>query len=132
MSNYSGWGFDYQLKADADMDSNQWKFVGLSTSAGYFTIATGGSGPMPIGVLQDDPRSGQPGAVRVLGTTKVAASGAVGVRDFLTCASNAFAVAQASASAAVVGLALTSLSSGSGYIEALLLPAGISSADNTP
>lgn len=134
MTTQSGFSFDFgRLKADADMASHQWKFVATGSAADYFELATGASGPAPLGVLQDDPEVNVPGRIRILGTTKVAASGAIGYGDFVTCASNAHAVVQASASAAVQGIALGALASGSGYIEVLLLgPGALSNADNTP
>jgi len=71
MATYSGFGFDYTFTADVDLSSNQWFLVTTASTAGNVKVATGGSGPIAIGVLQDDPTAGEAAAVRVLGTTKV-------------------------------------------------------------
>lgn len=129
----SGWGFSIgHLLADVDMNSHQWKFVTTASTAGKFKLATGGSLPFPLGVLQDDPRAGETGQIRILGTAKVAASGTIGYGDYVTAGSNAFAWLQTSVSNPTAGVALSALASGSGYIEVLLIPNGYSYGDNTP
>lgn len=133
MSTYSGQGINLgHLVADVDMNSHQFKFVTTASTAGSFKLATGGSGPTPLGVLQDDPRAGEPGNIRIFGTSKVSASGTIGYGDFVTCGSHGLAIVQAAASAAVQGIALSALASGGGIIELMLLPLGVSGADNTP
>ena len=130
---YSGFGFDMgHLLANADMANHQWKFVTTGSVAGEFKVGTGGSNPVPLGVLQNDPRQGEPGAIRVIGTTKVSASNAIGYGDFVTCGSHGLAIVQASASATAAGIALQALSSGAGTIEILLVPVATTGADNTP
>jgi len=129
----SGWGFSLgHLLADVDMNTHQWKFVTAASSAGKFKVGTGGSLPTPFGVLQDDVRAGEPGQIRVLGTAKVAASGAVTYGDYVTCGSNGFAILQTSVSNPAQGIALSALASGSGYIEVLLVPNGYAFGDNQP
>lgn len=131
MAAYSGWGFDIgHLIANADMDTHQWKFVTTGSVAGEFKVATGGSGPVPLGVLQNDPRVGEPGVIRVLGTTRVTASNAVTYGDFIESGSHAKAIVTASLYA--MGIALSALASGSGYIEVLLMPGAYAHTDNTP
>lgn len=126
----SGWGFSIgHLLADVDMNSHQWKFVTTASIAGKFKLGTGASNPVPLGVLQDDPRSGEPGQIRILGTAKVAASGAITYGAHVLCASNGFAMAAGAASAATQGIALGALASGSGYIEILLLPNGLTNSN---
>ena len=129
---YSGFGFDYgRLVANADMDGKVGKFVTTGSVAGEFKLATGASNPMPLGVLMSDPRQGEPGAIRILGTARVSASNAIGYGDYVgvNASGNAIVV---TASGKAAGLALTALSSGAGYIEVLLFPAGFAGADNTP
>ena len=129
---YSGWGFDVgHLSADVDMDDHQWKFMTTASTAEYFKVGTGASGPVALGVLQDDPRVGEPGSIRVLGETKVAASGAIGYADLITCGSNGFAIVTTTACTNAAGIALSAITSGSGYITALLVPCQVL-ADNTP
>ena len=132
-TSYSGQGINLgNLIADVDMNSHQFKFVTTASTAGSFKLATGGSGPAPLGVLQDDPRAGEPGNIRVFGTSKVSASGAIGFGDFVVAGSHGLAVVQTAASAAVQGVALTALASGGGYVEVLLTPLAVFSTDNTP
>lgn len=129
---YSGFGFDYgPLVANDDMNSAQFKFVTTGSVAGEFKVATGGSNPMPLGVLMTDPRQGEPGTIRILGTARVAASNAIGYGDYVTANASGNAIA-VTASGKAAGVAMTALSSGFGYIEVLLIPAAFASADNTP
>lgn len=136
MATYN-WGFDYPMTACGNQDSNQYKFV--TTASGgddkVFELASGASAPAPIGILQDDPESGNAGQVRLLGISKVVADAegtAIGYGDFLTAGSTGMAVHSAGSSVAAV--ALEALASGSGvYIECFVLPyASGNKADNTP
>ena len=133
MSTYSGQAIELgHLVADVDMATHQWKFVTNASSAGNFKPATGGCNPQPFGVLQDNPRAGHPGTIRVYGSTKVGASGAIGYGDFVTSGSHWFAIAVSSASSIAAGIALGAITSGFGYIEVLLMPVSNTGADNTP
>ena len=129
---YSGFGFDYgALVANADMNDKVGKFVTTGSVAGEFKLATGASAPMPLGVLFNDPRQGEPGVIRILGTARVSASNAIGYGDYVTANASGNAIV-VTASGKAAGVALTALSSGAGYIEVLLIPAGFAGADNTP
>jgi len=137
MANYN-WGFDYPMTACGDQNSNQYKFVQCASGGtnGRFELATGGSNPAPVGVLQDDPESLNTGAVRILGVTKLMADAegtAIGYGDWLVCGSVGMAVATTTGSN-INAMALEALASGSGvYITALLLPgAGGNMGDNVP
>lgn len=134
MANYSGFSFDLPMSACGDMASNQYKFVRQAGTNKWFQLANGASSPAPLGVLQDDPESGNVGTVRILGTTKVMADGdtAIVYGDYLTSGSTGMAVYSAGSN--VAAIALEALASGSGvYIEALLLPfASGNKVDNTP
>lgn len=135
MANYN-WGFDYPMTASGDAGSLQYHFVQVASggAGNTFEISSGASKPAPLGVLQDDPESGQVGAVRILGVTKliVNADTAITAGDYLTSSSTGQAVVNAGSS--VAALALETVSSGSGiYIRALLLPYGSGNkSDNTP
>ena len=132
MTNQSGFGFDYgQLVANADMNSHQYKFVTTGSVAGEFKLANGASGPMPLGVLLDDPQQGMPGNIRILGTAKVSASGTIGFGDAVVSGSHGLAIVKTACGVAN-GIALSALASGGGMIEVLLLPAGLMMIDNTP
>lgn len=137
MAKYYG-GLGLTFSASGDLNSKQFYFVQPATTARLIEAATGGSGPAPIGVLQNDPRDGEAGDVCVLGTSQVYAStacGAIGYRDWITSGSDGQAVLAAGAGSAHCGFALQALSSGSGVlIEAYIFPMqlGYSISDNTP
>lgn len=135
MVTYSGQAIELgHLLADADMNAHQWKFVATGSANGTFELATGGSNPAVLGVLQNDPRVSEPGTIRVAGTSKVAASGpAIEFGDFVVSSSHGYAIPVTAASAAVAGMALSpKTGAGLGYIEVLLIPLGVSGADNVP
>lgn len=137
MANYN-WGFDYPMAACGDADTWQYSFVkqsGAGPTVPTFQICATASGPCPIGVLQDDPESGNIGAVRILGTTKVkanATAGAINIGDFLACSSDG--QAEVSAGCSIAGIAMEALASGAcTLIEMLLVPyGGANKTENTP
>lgn len=118
--------------ADVDLSSYQYYFVQAASTAGKVGLATGASGPAPIGVLQNKPKAGGEAAVALYGITKVIGNGttAITYRDYLTSGSNGQAVV---AGSALHGQALEALASGSGVaITMLLLPYHADTVDNTP
>jgi hypothetical protein len=124
MAGYSGWAFDETFSASGDLSGYQYRFVALSTGGDRSVIlATGASNPLPIGVLQNAPESGQAAAVRILGITQVYASAASAITPgmHLTATTTGYAVKATGSPAAAI--ALESLSSGSALISALLIPA---------
>jgi hypothetical protein len=135
---YSGQGVDISLTASGDMGSNEFRFVKAASTGGLrarFDLATGGSGPKPIGVLQDDPRSLEAGKIRVAGITMLAvnADTAISTGDFLTSNSVGHGVVTSTAgSNPYHAIALKDATSGSGVIIPALLENGTVHADNTP
>jgi hypothetical protein len=125
------------LSASGDQNDNQYKFVMPATTAGQFLLATGASGPAPIGVLQNDPKSGDAGNIKLIaggGVTLLWIDGAtaVGYGDFVTCGSDGRGVVSATAgSNPYYGVALKAVASGSALVEVLLQPGQVA-ADNTP
>jgi hypothetical protein len=135
MSYSSGQGIDITLSASGDMDSNQYRFVTTASTAGRFQLSTGGSGPGPIGVLQNDPRSLDAGSIRVAGITNlmVEADTAIGYGDYITSGSGGQGVVAATAgSNAYYAVSLADVASGSGVIIPALLQTSQVAADNTP
>jgi len=126
------------LAAAADAATWQYNFVRFNTTADQFTLATGASGPVAIGVLQDDPKSGEAGQIMVMGPTKVkcdATGTAIGVGDFISCGSTGMAVI--SAGSAVNGIALQAVASGASILaKVYLFPPFLNMTadiqDNTP
>lgn len=135
-------GIDIPLAASGDLNGKQFYWVQPAATARLVEGGTGASGPAPIGVLQNDPASGETANVRVMGSTKLVssnASGNIGYRDFLTCGSDGQAVLAGTAGTGshVGAIALEANSSGSGVtIEAFIFPNFLSGSgnytDNTP
>jgi hypothetical protein len=124
MANYSGFGLDLPFTAASDMNSYQYRFVKIDTVAGapYVNLATGGSNPVPIGVLTNDPLAGGAATVRVAGTAKVwtATITAVGTGAFMVAGSTG--QAELATGSAFNAIALEDMTAGSGYITVLLRP----------
>lgn len=130
----SGAGVEITLTASGEQNTTQYKFVQMAGTANQFLIATGASGPAPIGVLQNGPQTGAAGRIRVSGVTRIWADAAtaIGVGDFVTCGSDGAAVVAATAgSNAYYGIALEAVSSGCELIS-ILLQTGQVAADQTP
>jgi len=138
MAYSSGQGINISLTASGDMNDNQYRFVnGASTGGqrGRFQLATGGSGPAPIGVLQNNPKNLEAGNIRTSAITQLAvnADTAINVNDFLTSNSVGHGVVTSTAgSNPYQAIALEDVASGSGVIIAALLENGTVQADNTP
>lgn len=129
----SGFSWDETFSASGDLSSYQYRFVKPASTAKRVLLASGASGAAPIGVLQDDPVSGEAANVRMLGSTKlyVDAGTAIAYGDFLTSGSTGLGVV--STGSAFHAMACEDVASGSGIlIEAILLPYGAYLADNTP
>ena len=129
----SGQSLGITLSASGDQDSTQYKFVQLAETGGQFLIATGASGPAPIGVLQNDPQSGAAGNIQIAGITRLwcDAATSIAVADFVTCGSDGAAIVSATASDAYFGIALEAVSSGCELVS-VLMTTGVIGADNTP
>jgi hypothetical protein len=122
--------YDVTFKAEQDLSSYQYYCVEAASAQGYVELATGSSGPAPIGILQNDTAtSGQDAVVRMLGPTKAfvlaATSGGtacdVDAGDYLQCASTGilgWATTQGRANARALGF----LDTGSAYINVFFQP----------
>lgn len=134
MANYNK-QFNLPFSASGDANTWQYNFVKPAQTAKMFIIANGASGPMPLGVLQDDPQSGNVGNVCIFGSTlvKMDATGtAIGYGDFLACGSTGMAVF--TTGSAIAGISMTVVAAGASVVgEMLLIPFGRSAViDNTP
>lgn len=69
------------LKAGADLSAKQYYFVELDSNGAV--TACNGATDKAIGVLQNDPTSGQAALVCILGRTKVIADAAIAIGDLL-------------------------------------------------
>jgi len=134
MAYSSGDQINLTLSASGDQDDNQYYFVQGATTAGRFLLATGASGPGPIGVLQNDPKSLDAGRIMLHGTTQlwVDAATAIAYMDYITCGSDGRGVvAETAGSNNYYGIALEAVASGSALIS-VILQRGQVAADNTP
>lgn len=98
------------IKATASFASKQYTFVTLDGSG---QLATPSAGANAIGVIQDKPAAGDPGAVCYPGdVTKVMAAGTISAGGDVSTDGNGKAVASTSG-AYVLGMALSAGASGS-------------------
>jgi len=123
----------FSLSACGDANSWIYHFVKHAGGTDNFNIATGASGPAPIGILYDDPASGDVGLIIASGRVKVyadATAGAIAVGDWLTAGSNGQAVVAASNG---FGQSLKAVSSGASVlIDMIWQPTTPIYTDNTP
>ena len=136
MANYQGAYFDMPMTACGDLGDYQYHFVRGASTAGRVEVANGASGPMPFGVLQNDPRNLEEATVRVWGTSKVVVSGSAALKynDFLSSMSTGHAELS-SGSRAVQGICLEDVARSDAsqiWAEMLLFPVTTNVTDNTP
>lgn len=115
-----GVGFDESFKAAVDLSAKQYYWVRAGSVVNEVALATGGSVPQPIGILQNNPKAGEEAVVRIFGISKLAASAtastgaasAIANGDIITCGSGGLGV---KASASVFNaMALEAVGSGTG------------------
>ncbi len=75
MATYGGDAIDDSFIANADLSAKQYYWVKCGSVAGEVALATGGSAPMALGILQNNPKQGDAAVVRLLGVSKMAAFG---------------------------------------------------------
>lgn len=124
---------DLTFTASTDLSSNQFKFVSPTTAGDKnVVLANGASGPVPYGILQNDPVATEAAAVRIYGTSQCWFSGSVALQAGEFVVSGSAGGAEKAALSSINGIALEAIAAGSGYIEVLLLPNFSVFADNTP
>jgi hypothetical protein len=70
----AGYALRITLEAGEDLSAKQYRFVKISSGKAY---ACSGATDVPIGVLQNDPASGEEAAIVVIGGSKVVASAGI-------------------------------------------------------
>lgn len=126
MANWSGDGVDLPFSACGDLNAAQYRFVEAASTSNRVQQSTGGSGPYPLGILQNDPASGDGANVRVSGTSilKVNADTAITYGNFLTSNSVGMGIKISTASQPFHAIALQEVTSGSNIEIKVLLKHG--------
>lgn len=81
--------FSLPYDAASDLSDDQYKIVTINSSG---NAALAGAGDYAVGVLQNDPKSGESAEVAVLGKSKVEAGGSISQGDQIAANSNGKAV----------------------------------------
>lgn len=105
--------------ASADLSSYQYRFVKLASDT---TIAICGAGEVPLGILQNDPESGEVGNVMILGISKLNASAAISRHAYVASAANGQGVATTTDDTAVGGMAIEAATADGDEIDVILTP----------
>lgn len=119
---------DATFIAGRDFSSCQYQFVSAGSVAGEVVLGTGTCNPVPLGVIQNSPCTGQEARVRVFGFTKlvcdVDGSGCnLNWRNFIMCASNGHGQAASTVGSPVNAIYMdSSVTSGSVIAQVYLLP----------
>jgi len=112
------YGLDLTFEAGADLRTKQYYILYLS---GDQTVSVSGSNGKAIGVLQNEPNSGEAAQVRVSGTTKVIASDtSIAAGDYLTSDGNGKAEEADANNEFCIGMALEAVDTGDDIIEMLI------------
>lgn len=106
--------------AAADLTAAQFHFVELDSSG---DVALSGAGERAIGVLNNDPDTGEPAEVIVSGVAKVAIGAAVDPGEWVASDANAEAI-PATSTAFALGIALTGAANANEVISVLLVSQG--------
>ena len=104
------------LVASGDLDAKQYHVVALATTAKAVKIAASGTVAV-LGILQNDPKSGEAASVVCAGMTKAVAGGAIAVGDLLTANSTGQCIATTTANNKVVGKAITAVTTAGDLFE---------------
>ena len=133
MAKYHSAVLDIPMTACGDLNDYQYYFVKGASTAGWVELANGSSNPMPLGILQNDPRSLEEAVVRIMGTSKIYTipAGAHKYGDFLMSSSAGQAEIH-SGSGTAAGVAMDNVAAGASiYTEILLFPVTNQVTDNT-
>ena len=102
--------FEKSLEASEDLSAKQFFIVQLDAN-GKLEVAEGAT-DFIVGVLQNNPESGQMGTYRFLGTSKVKAGGTITVGAFVTTDANGEAVVTTTDGDVAIGRALEAADDG--------------------
>lgn len=119
-------GFAYDESFTSTGAPAQYSLVKVSAFnvAGLCTSATGGSAAA-VGVLQNDPATGQPATVRKFGLSKILAGEAIAVGDPITCSTGGTAIVANTTGEFVIARACSASTASGQVIEAFVCPQGL-------
>lgn len=107
------------LVAGADLSAKQYLLVRLASTAKTVLVAAAATAAF-IGVLQNDPKSGEAASVVCAGLTKSIAGGAISPGDLVTANSTGQCVATTTANNKVVGKAVTAATTAGDHFELIV------------
>jgi hypothetical protein len=114
--------FDYTFTAASDLSAKQFTFVKLS--AANTVDSTTAITDVPVGVLQNKPTANQAATVRVLGLTKLVASGSISAAAAIgpeaANTARAASITIPASTAYVAGVAVTAASQAADVFTALI------------
>lgn len=115
-------GLDITFEAAADLSAKQFYIMELDT-AGKVNVANATT-DVPIGYLQNKPKSGEPAIVRVSGVSKASADGVVtvGTHQFVGTSADGQTVAKTADADHVIGVPLETSAAAGDLIAVLLRP----------
>lgn len=116
-------GIDISYKAGADLSAKQYYFMKISAENTVTVCAA--TTDIAIGILQNDPTSGQAAIVRIFGRSKVNADAAIAVGDLLGPAADGQAAVYANGTDTtkyIRGIATKAVSNAGEIAEVLLTP----------
>jgi hypothetical protein len=125
MATQSSFVWDESFKANSDLSAKQ--FFCVKITAADTVDLTSGATDRVIGILQDKPKSGHAGGVRILGMSKAVSDGSgtsIAAGDYVGTDGNGRVIKKATADYSVCGIALDASSALGTVIRVLLIPGG--------
>ena len=108
------------LVAGADLDAKQYHLVRLAATTAKTVLVAAAATVGIIGVLQNDPKSGEPASVVCAGLTKGVAGGAITPGDLVTANTTGQCVATTTANNKVAGKAVTAATTAGDHFELIV------------
>lgn len=108
------------LLAGADLDAKQYYPVRLAATTAKTVLVAAAATAALIGILQNDPKSGEAASVVCSGLTKSVAGGAIAPGDMITVNSTGQCVATTTANNKVIGKAVTAATTAGDLFELIV------------
>lgn len=108
------------LVAGEDLNTKQYHIVRLAATTAKSVLVAGAGTVAVIGILQNDPKSGEAASVVCAGLTRSIAGGAINPGDMVTANSTGQCVATTTANNKVVGKAVTATTTAGDHFELIV------------